>query len=224
MKNILKVVVGILVMASVALYIYFAKPSVEKKSSNFKSYQKEMKIEMTPSQVAARTSSALPVKKDLVESNTATSKRVIANKFMRENPVLNYLDQKIGRWSWSPDVFVIEETKYKGSKDNIVGNHDGYIVVKDGNKPQHALNLIYNSTEKRLGIFMEQIAILHEKSSEFELKLQKLTGDEIQYVTGVYFIKTSSLPIAFETLAKIQKDITTVKADLDVNYAIQRAN
>lgn len=224
MKNKVKIFLGLSATMFGVWYFAIHNSGPVRKSSNFRSYQKEMKLEMTPSHAANEASIVSVGKKDQIKSNATMSKRLIANKTMRENPVINYLDQKDGAWSWSPDVLVVAEEKYKGSKDNIVGNHDGYIVVRDGSKPQYALNLIYNTTEKRLGIYMKKIVVLHEKSSDFENKLRDISKSNVEFISGVYFIEADNLSNALKILSDLQNSFHSAKVELDVNYATQRAN
>jgi hypothetical protein len=226
MKKNIKICIAISVIVFGAWFLLINNKGPQKKSSNFKSYQKEMPN--SSNTVALGTiNQTLETKRILesqVERNKVNPKRIVANNRSRENPVINYLNKKDGAWSWSPDVFVIEEKKYKGAKENIIGMHDGYVVVKDSNKPVGALSLVYNTSEKRLGIFMNKIVVLHEKSSDFETKLRGIAGSNVDYVSGVYFIESDNLAVALNTLAIIQSSISAVKSDLDVNYAIQRAN
>jgi hypothetical protein len=197
-----------------------------RKSSNFKSYQQNFRAGST-------TLQQLIEEEKKVEENTAKLKkghdkkepdRRIAEKNLRTNPVIKHLDQEEGNYLWSPNIFAVNGRNYKGDKKNIVGKHDGFIIVKENSQPQNSLSLIYSNTEKKLGVYMEKIVIVHEQSKGFESKLKDLTGKEPFYVSGVYFIDLSSLQEAISTVSDIQKNLKSDNVDLDVNYSYQKPN
>ena len=226
MKRNIKIVLGITGLSLVGWLIVNNFSGPVRKNSNFKSYQQEFKAGATSMQqlVDASIESKKEAEKQQSPNKDALPKRGIAEKFQRENPIVNHLDQSEGNFLWSPDVFAILETEYKGDKGNIIGKHDGYIVVKDAAKPANALNLVYNSSEKRVGIFMGKIVVIHKKSNDFESKLQDISGSTPEYHSGVYFLSSDNLPAATKTVSNIQNNFKSIQVDLDVNYSRVRAN
>lgn len=195
------------VIVVVALYFMPREQESEKSVTEFKSFQTEMQSQTTPE----------PESQIVVESVKPEVRRKTAAA-SRENSVIKHLDQKSGAFQWSPDVFVVLDKTYAGPKENIVGKHEGYLVIKASAKPERALNLVYNASERRLGIYMGKVIAVHERSDEFEQKYQA------EYLAGTYFIDVSDLAEAVSTVTNIQAGFPTAQVDLDVNYGRERAN
>lgn len=224
MKNLLRIVIAGAVLTFGAWYLFSSFNESKRKSSNFKSYQTEPTVIVPtiqpPTKVVQAPSSkqqAVPIKKIISQTSTK-------NKSSLQSLFVNFLDHKTSKWLWSPNVYVLEKDTYNGPKNNILGNHDGFDVIKDKTKPKNALNLIYDSVEKRLGVYTGKIIIIHQKTSEFEDKLKNIVGVNIEYLSGVYFISSEDFDNAAQLVANIQDGIPSVKIDLDINYAFDRQN
>jgi len=223
MKNFIKISFGVIFLAIGIWYILYKSNEPEKKSSNFRSYQKEVIVTVATA-VKPSAKEAQPPKQRSIATPKTIAKTSTIIKSARLNSFTNFLDHKVSKWSWSPNVFVLEKDKYKGPKNNILGSHDGFDVIKDKNKPKDALSLVYNSAEKRTGIYTGKIIVVHQKTSDFEDKIKNITGVNVEYVSGVYFLSSDSLADATQLVATIQNGIPSAQIDLDINYAFDRAN
>lgn len=224
MKNTSKVILSITLAVLVGLYMYYSKSRIEMKSSNFKSYQKEFAPSTPLSPPPKVEVSHKEQKREEAPLPQKTSDISLKNKFSRLSPIVNYLNQKTGKWNWSPNVFAIEKNKYQGSKENILGTHDGFTIVKDLVKPKEALSLIYNPTDKRLGIYTGKVIILHEKSTDFENKLHGVGISDIQFIANAYFVSSEKFSDAVSIASNIQKGIPGTQVDVDINYSVATAN
>ena len=158
-----------------------------------------------------------------------TDKKVINNitgktKKSGINPILKFLEQEEGPFLWSPDVYALKKKKFEGEQFEVLGLHEDLIVFRSNTRPAGANNIVYNQSNRKLGLFMGKIIVLHEKSSEFEDFVFKTTAEKPDYHNGVYFINSEDFSESRVTVEKIASAFKSAKVDLDISYARVRAN
>jgi hypothetical protein len=212
-----------LLFLSLTLATMLLKPN-EKSAGNFRSMQSiNEKYKVTMERILEE---GAQVKRDIakVADDKKFKSRSLKLKKTSKNPIVNHLKYEIGKYLWSPDVYALPNKIVKNDALEILGKYDELTIFRSANRPDGAFNIVYDTKTRKIGLYLDQIIVVHEKSSKLEDFISNVKGIAPNFHYGVYFVPVENFSDAQELGESISSNFSKAKVDLDINYNRVKAN
>lgn len=224
MKNNKNVFFTVVFFGSLLIGIKIFKDQSVKKNE-FKSEQKILirneKSFSTPVTAKTKEETVKVMEKSLTSMAKVprTSRKVALVGDARRGLDNNHLTESKNGYQYSDNIYAVLKKNYRGSTDHIIGEYLGYLLIESEIAIENGFKLIKLESEKRVGLYMEKIILIHEKNNEFESKLKELSGAiSFYYLSGVYFIESKSIEDSINFLTSYKQKFPNSQADLDIQY------
>lgn len=224
MKYIKNVFYVTLVFCSILIGIkIFNRPS--EKKIEFKSDQKIIirneKSFATPTTIKTKEEAVKITESASTTKNKEqrTIRKLAFSGDFRKGIDSKYLTELKNGYQYSDNIYAIFKKNYHGSTNRILGEYLGYLLVESEIAIENGYKLIKLENENRVGLYMEKVILIHQKSNEFESKLKELSGAiSFYHLSGVYFVESKSVEASIEFLTLFKQNFPHSQADLDIQY------